>query len=108
MRALSCASQSNPASLAQLGARLPEKLSGVSSVSCSVSMGRKGGEEPLEWTICPGTEARRDGGAADAKGPDGGKSGCKTNVLQGRGWASPLLTGCGWMGPVRCFFSFPK
>lgn len=35
---------------------------------CLVPAERKGGEDPLEWTICLETESRSDGGAADAKG----------------------------------------
>lgn len=34
---------------------------------------RTGGEDPLDWAICLGTVSRRHGGAADAKGRDGGK-----------------------------------
>lgn len=53
---------------AELGARLPEEPFGISSLSCFVPAERKGGEHPLEWTICLDTESRGDGGAADAKG----------------------------------------
>lgn len=44
---------------AQPGARLPEEPLGISGLSCLVPVERKGGTDPLQWTIWRGTESSR-------------------------------------------------